>query len=132
MLYSFSLCEFLLEGFSHKAFNETTCVMQLMNVMYSFLQKPFFPIGFSDGVFNEAYPYRGNRPRESVIKHTYSKGEGGILILVRLYVVSYQTLRPWQDYIYVVPLCYNHQYLEEQRIVSLFYVYLFVYFYLLC
>jgi hypothetical protein len=28
------------------------------------------------------------------------KEEGGISILVRLYVGSYQTLRPWQDYIY--------------------------------
>jgi len=28
MLYSFSICEFLLESFSHKIFNETTCVMQ--------------------------------------------------------------------------------------------------------
>jgi hypothetical protein len=28
------------------------------------------------------------------------KGEGGIIILVRLYVNSYQTLRPWQSYIY--------------------------------
>jgi len=39
------------------------------DVMYSFLQEPFFPIGFSDGVFNEACAYRGNRPRGSVIKH---------------------------------------------------------------
>jgi hypothetical protein len=60
------------------------------------------------------------------------KKEEGILILVRLYVVSYQTLRLWQYYIYVVALCCNHQYSEEQRIVSLSYVYLFVYFYLLC
>ena len=70
MLYSLFLCEFLLEGFSHKVFNETTCVIQLTNVMYSFLQEPFFPIGVSDGVFNEACAYRGNRPRRSVVKHT--------------------------------------------------------------
>jgi len=69
MFYSFFLCEFLLEGFSHKVFNETTCAIQLTNAMYSFLQKPFFPIGFSDGVFNEACAYRGNRPRGSVVKH---------------------------------------------------------------
>jgi len=76
MLYSFSLCEFLLEGFSHKVFNETTCAMQLTNVMYSFLQEPFFPTRFSDGVFNEACAYRGNRPRGSVVKHTDSILEG--------------------------------------------------------
>ena len=46
--------------------------MQLTNAMYSFLQEPFFPTGFSDGVFNEAYAYRGNRPRGSVVKHTDS------------------------------------------------------------
>ena len=69
MLYSFFLCEFLLEGFSHKVFNETTCAMQLTNVMYSFLREPFFPIEFSDGVFNEACAYHGNRPRGSVVKH---------------------------------------------------------------
>jgi hypothetical protein len=46
MLYSFFLCEFLFEGFSHKVFNETTCAMQLTNAMYSFLQEPFFPLGF--------------------------------------------------------------------------------------
>ena len=28
-----------------------------------------FSIGFSDGVFNEACAYRGNRPRGSVVKH---------------------------------------------------------------
>ena len=72
MLYSFSLCEFLLEGFSHKIFNETTCAMQLTNATYSFLQEPFFPTGFSDEVFNKACAYRGNRPRESVVKHTDS------------------------------------------------------------
>ena len=67
--------------------------MQLTNVMYSFLQEPFFPTGFSDGVFDEACAYRGNRPRGSVVKHTDSprrKREGGILILVRLYVGSYR------------------------------------------
>jgi Na+/serine symporter len=32
------------------------------------------------------------------------------LILVRLYVGSYQTLRPWHDYIYVGALCCNQQY----------------------
>jgi len=72
MLYSFSLCEFLLEGFSHKVFNETTCAMQLTNAMYSFLQEPFFLTKFLDGVFNEACAYRGNRPRWSVVKHTDS------------------------------------------------------------
>ena len=40
--------------------------------MYSFLQEPFFPTEFSDGVFNEACAYRGNRPKGSVVKHTYS------------------------------------------------------------
>ena len=40
--------------------------------MYSFLQEPFFPTGFSDGVFDEASAYRGNRPRGSVIKLTDS------------------------------------------------------------
>ena len=65
----FFLCEFLLEDFSHKVFNETTCAIQLTNAMYSFLQEQFFPIGFSDGVFNEACAYRGNRLRWSVVKH---------------------------------------------------------------
>ena len=72
MLYSFSLCEFLLEGLSHKVFNETTCAMQLTNAMYSFLQEPLFPTEFSGGVFNEACAYRGNRPKRSVVKHTDS------------------------------------------------------------
>ena len=76
MLFSFSLCEFLLEGFLHKVFDETTCAMQLANVMYSFLQEPFFPTGFSDGVFDEACAYCGNRPRGSVIKLTDSILEG--------------------------------------------------------
>jgi len=69
-LYPFFLCEFLLEGFSHKVFNEITCAMQLTNAMYSFLQEPFFLIGFSDGVFDEACAYRGNRPTGSVVKYT--------------------------------------------------------------
>ena len=72
MLYSFSLCEFLLKGFSHKIFNKTTCAIQLTNTMYSFLQEPFFLTRFLDRVFNEAYAYRGNRPRGSVVKHTDS------------------------------------------------------------
>ena len=49
--------------------------MQLTNAMYSFLQELFFPTGFSDGVFNEACAYRGNHPRESVVKHTDSNLE---------------------------------------------------------
>jgi hypothetical protein len=76
MLYSFFLCEFLLEGFSHKVFHETTCAMQLTNAMYSFLQEPFFPLGFWMEFFNEACAYRGNRPRESVVKHMDSILEG--------------------------------------------------------
>ena len=76
MLYSFFLCEFLFEGFSCKVFNETTCAMQLMNAMYSFLQEPFFSTGFLDRVFNEACAYRGNRLRVSVVKHTDSILEG--------------------------------------------------------
>ena len=75
-MYSFFLCKFLLEVFSHKVFNETTCAIQLTNAMYSFLQELFFPTGFSDGVFNEACAYRVNRPRESVVKHTDSILEG--------------------------------------------------------
>jgi hypothetical protein len=46
MLYSFSHCEFLLEGFSHKVFDEATCAIQNVVDMYSFLQEPFFPLGF--------------------------------------------------------------------------------------
>jgi hypothetical protein len=38
------------------------------NVLFS--PTTVFPIGFSDGVFNEACAYRGNRPRGSVVKHT--------------------------------------------------------------
>ena len=75
-MFSFSLCEFLLEDFLHKVFDETTCAMQLANVMYSFLQELFFPTGFSDGVFDEACTYRGNRLRGSVVKHTDSVLEG--------------------------------------------------------
>ena len=40
-----------------------------INECNSFIQEPFFPIRFSDGVFNEACAYRGNRPMESVVKH---------------------------------------------------------------
>ena len=46
--------------------------MQLTNAMYSFLQESFFPVGFSDGVFNEACAYCGNRPNGSVVKHADS------------------------------------------------------------
>jgi hypothetical protein len=47
--------------------------MKLTKAMYSFLRElSLFPTEFSDRVFNEAYAYRGNRPRESVIKHTDS------------------------------------------------------------
>jgi hypothetical protein len=35
-----------------------------------FSLRTVFPTGISDGVFNEAYAYRGNRPRGSVVKHT--------------------------------------------------------------
>jgi hypothetical protein len=38
------------------------------NVLFS--SRTVFPTGFSDGVFNEACAYRGNRPRESVVKYT--------------------------------------------------------------
>ena len=41
-----------------------------------FSPRTVFPTGFSDGVFNEACTYRGNRPRESVVKHTDSILEG--------------------------------------------------------
>ena len=50
--------------------------MRLTNAMYYFLQEPFFSTRFSDGVFNEACAYRGNRPRGSVVKHTDSILEG--------------------------------------------------------
>jgi hypothetical protein len=70
--------------------------MQLTNTMYSFLQEPFFSLDFRIE-FNEASAYRGNCPMGSVVKHMdypKRKGERGILILVRLYMGSYQTLRP--------------------------------------
>jgi hypothetical protein len=41
-----------------------------------FSQRTVFPTEFSDGVFDEARAYRGNRPRESVVKHTDSILEG--------------------------------------------------------
>ena len=75
----FPLCEVLLEDFSHKVFNEATCAIQFENAMYSFLREPFFPTGFSDGVFNEACAYLGNCPRGNVEKHMdypRRKGEG--------------------------------------------------------
>ena len=37
-----------------------------------FSLRTVFPTGFSNGVFNEACAYRGNRPRGSVVKHTDS------------------------------------------------------------
>jgi hypothetical protein len=46
MLYSFPFVSFLLEGFSHKVFDEATCTIQNAVDMYSFLQEPFFPLGF--------------------------------------------------------------------------------------
>jgi hypothetical protein len=67
---------FFLEGFSRKVFNETTCAMQLTNVMYSFLRELFFSTGFSDGVLNETCAYLGNRPRRNIVKHTDSILEG--------------------------------------------------------
>jgi hypothetical protein len=43
---------------SHKGFNEAIYVqLTRMIYMYSFLHKPFFQLGFSDGVFNEALPW---------------------------------------------------------------------------
>ena len=41
VLCSFSLSEFLLEGFSHEVFNEAIRAMQLAYAMYSFLQYRF-------------------------------------------------------------------------------------------
>jgi len=41
-----------------------------------FSPRTVFPTGFSDGVFDEACAYRGNRPRGSVIKLTDSILEG--------------------------------------------------------
>jgi hypothetical protein len=35
-----------------------------------FSSRTVFSTGFLDGVFNEAYAYRGNRPKRSVVKHT--------------------------------------------------------------
>jgi hypothetical protein len=46
ILYSFSLCEFLLEGFSHKVFDEATCAKQNAVDMYSFIKELFSPLGF--------------------------------------------------------------------------------------
>jgi hypothetical protein len=37
-----------------------------------FSPRTVFPIGFLNGVFNEACAYRGNRSRGSVVKHTDS------------------------------------------------------------
>ena len=37
-----------------------------------FSPRTVFPTRFSDGVFNEACAYRGNRSRRSVVKHTDS------------------------------------------------------------
>jgi hypothetical protein len=41
-----------------------------------FSPKTVFSTRFSDGVFNEAYAYHGNRPRGSVVKHKDSILEG--------------------------------------------------------
>ena len=41
-----------------------------------FSPRTVFPTGFSDGVFDEACAYRGNRPRGSVIELTDSILEG--------------------------------------------------------
>ena len=41
-----------------------------------FSSRTIFSTGFSDGVFNEACAYRGNRPRVSVVKHIDSILEG--------------------------------------------------------
>ena len=41
-----------------------------------FSPRTVFFTGFLDGLFNEAYAYRGNRPRGSVVKHTDSILEG--------------------------------------------------------
>jgi hypothetical protein len=43
-------------------------VINECDVLFSL--RTVFPTGFSDGVFNEAYAYRGNRSRGSVVKHT--------------------------------------------------------------
>ena len=67
VLYSFFLDEFF-RSFSCKVFNEATSVIQLAATMYSFLHS-FFPIGFLEGVFDEACVDRGIRPRGSVKKY---------------------------------------------------------------
>jgi hypothetical protein len=41
-----------------------------------FSSRTVFPTGFSDGVFNKACAYRGNRPRGSVVKYPNSFLEG--------------------------------------------------------
>jgi hypothetical protein len=41
-----------------------------------FSPRTIFSTGFLDGVFNEAFAYRGNRPRGSVIKYMDSILEG--------------------------------------------------------
>jgi hypothetical protein len=103
---------------SHKVFNETIRTMQLTNVMYSFIQELFFRTRFSDEVFNEVCAYHGNRLRECcktcrLYPERKGKGEGEILILVRLYVGLYQTLRPWQSYIYMGVVRCNYQYSKQ-------------------
>jgi hypothetical protein len=51
-------------------------------------------------------------PRRCIVKHkdSYLEGKGGgIIILVLLHVDSYQTLKPWHDYIYMKALrCNQH------------------------
>ena len=37
-----------------------------------FYPRTVFPTRFLDRIFNEAYAYRSNRPRGSVVKHTDS------------------------------------------------------------
>jgi hypothetical protein len=41
-----------------------------------FSPRTLFSTRFLDGVFNEAYAYRGNRPWGSVVKHTDFVPEG--------------------------------------------------------
>lgn len=58
----------------------------------------------------------------SIIKHTDSNLEERrkkILIQICLYVDSYQTLKPWWNYIYVRALRCNYQYLENKEQFSL-------------
>ena len=57
LLCSFSFCEFLLEGFSRKVFNEATYAIQLRLICTFFPPMTVFPAGFSDEVFNEAYAF---------------------------------------------------------------------------